>query len=133
MNVTLVFYKYDGKPNVLKKTLTDGLEIRGDFNISFDTSDSTLRIVVSNDFDYNYVYIKETGRYYFITRKTIQRNGLCFLTIHIDVLMTYQPDILKAKLKLEDEKTNVSTAFNSDDIVNDDFINIMVTLGGKSK
>lgn len=130
MDVTLVFYKYEGKPNVLKKVLTDGSEITGNFNISFDTSETVLRLVVPNDFDFNYVYIKETGRYYFITQKTIQRNGICFLTIHIDVLMTYQSDILKSKLRLEDEKTNVSTGFNSGDIVNDDYINVMVTLGG---
>lgn len=43
--------------------------------------------------EYNYAYIEDFGRYYFITSITAERADLWSFTLRTDVLMTYADDI----------------------------------------
>lgn len=126
----ITFYNYGGYSNKLNKTLSNGYTVTGNFNISYDTSDCIIKIAGISDFNYNYCYVKETNRYYFVTVNDLHRNNILFLHLHIDVLQTYAEKINNAKIRLSDDKTNATLTFNSEKIVNDDFINIMVTIGG---
>lgn len=128
----IVFYNYNDHPNKLNKTLGTGVTISGNFNMDYDTSDTLLKITIPDiaNFNYNYCYVPLTGRYYFVTVKNINRVGIVFLSLHIDVLQTYKTQILNAKIRLTDTKTNNNLIFKSQKIVNNDFVNILVTLGG---
>lgn len=128
--MNIIFYNYNGYSNKLNKTLTGGDTLSGDFNINYDTSDTVIKLRISNDFNYNYCYIPSLERYYFVTVKEIYRNGIVLLSLHIDVLQTYKEKILAASIRLADEKTQETKIFTSDDIVNGSFVNVMVTLGG---
>lgn len=128
----IIFYHYNGYTNKLNKTLSDGLTITGNFNLDYNTSDCVIKIVTENagTFNYNYCYVKDTNRYYFVTVNNINRTGIVFLSLHIDVLQTYREQINKAKVRLSDTKTNNNLVFKSPKIVNNNFVNILVTLGG---
>lgn len=126
----LVFYNYRGYTNKLNKALADGVTIEGNFNMNYDTSDCTIKIAHIDNFNYNYCFVEDTGRYYFVEVKDINRNGILFLHLHIDVLQTYAEKIRNSKIRLSDSKTNTERMFESDDIVNKDYVNVMVTLGG---
>lgn len=126
----IIFYKYIGYTNQLNKTLENGLTITGNFNINFDTRNTILRLQGYNTFDYNYCYIPNVNRYFFITNVDIRRNGIVFLTLHIDVIQTYKQELLNSKIRLESDNTNNTLTFKSDNIVNSDSNMILVTIGG---
>lgn len=128
----IIFYNYNGHPNKLNKILETGVTISGNFNMDYDTSDCLLKITISDtaNFNYNYCYVPSTNRYYFVTIKNINRVGIVYLSLHIDVLQTYRTQILNAKIRLSDTKTNNNLVFKSEKIINNDFVNILVTLGG---
>lgn len=90
--MTITFYKYTGENNRLDKSslLTDGYTISGDFNIQFYQITPIIKITQSDYFDYNYCYIEELKRYYFIVQNVITRNGFNEIRMTLDVLMTYK-------------------------------------------
>lgn len=79
---------------------------------SFRKATSALNIEVDVEktnpltYKYNYMYIEEFGRYYFIDEIISLRNGLWTIMATVDVLMTFKKDILKSNViidKAEDE------------------------------
>lgn len=62
--------------------------------------------IILNDFDLvadwrdvNYVFIKNFGRYYYVTNMTFLTDGFCKLDLDVDVLMTYK-DLIKGSTQL---------------------------------
>lgn len=95
MNIKL--YKYNGERNRLNKTsrLSNEISLTGTARDSIDRMTATVLIENHTALDgYNYAYIIEFGRYYFITSDTIERNGLHRLTLSTDVLMSHKSGIL---------------------------------------
>lgn len=91
----ITFYKYTGERNRLNKTLTDGVTMDGNFTQAYYRNTPRLKIVSETDFDYNYCYIEDSKRYYFIDSVMVTRNNFYECTMTIDVLMTHKDDILK--------------------------------------
>lgn len=90
----IIFYKYTGENNRLYKNLSDGKTISCNFNLEYDLINPKIRIVTSDTFDYNYCYIPSLKRYYFIDENMIKRNNFYEMQLTLDVLMTYQNEIL---------------------------------------
>lgn len=92
--MTIKLYKVSDAKNVLDKTLdnTTKLDLSGTLR---DRSDvvSPYILVQSNPMDYNYVYIEEFGRYYFINDIVNVRKNAWILNLSVDVLMTYNTEI----------------------------------------
>lgn len=79
------------------KSLSAGL----DFNVTLKDGTSLLRpvlLLVSTSqapiIGYNYMYIQEFGRYYFIDDIKSVRNNMWEISAHVDVLETYKTAIL---------------------------------------
>lgn len=79
---------------------------------AFRKSTSALNIEVDVEktnpliYKYNYMYIEEFGRYYFIDEIVSIRNGLWTIMATVDVLMSFKKDILESNViidKAEDE------------------------------
>ena len=79
---------------------------------SFRKATSALNIEVDVEktnpltYKYNYMYIEEFGRYYFIDEIVSVRNGLWTIMATVDVLMSFRKDILESSViidKAEDE------------------------------
>lgn len=84
-----IFYNVNDNPLKMNKTLLnaesrDLVLLRESDVIDFDC-------VVSNfNESFNYVYIRELNRYYFVRERRIKKNGLYELHLVCDVLYTYR-------------------------------------------
>ncbi len=96
--VGITLYKMLDDNNTIGKTLTDGV----DFNIVFkdNANVGNPRIKLRTDkpiHDYNYCYIPNFNRYYFITDTDIKNNSLFDIGLRVDVLESFKDDILDSE------------------------------------
>lgn len=93
MNVT--FSKNNSDKRYLNKTLSNPLNVTG---VSLYDSTSVTNPVLkvsggpSKIANYNYVYIPDFNRYYYITDFTVE-NGYILVSCKVDVLMSYKTSI----------------------------------------
>ena len=97
--MTVKLYRYGGKDIVVNKTLpstgTDYLAITADYGFEGNQNVDTPSIIIESAAKptYNYAYIQELGRYYFVTACVWLSGQLWRLNLRCDVLMTYQTEI----------------------------------------
>lgn len=89
-------YKTKDSNNTLNKTMTDKL----DFNIKFKETANILspRIRIRSDVSligYNYGFIPEFERFYFITDIDIMNDGIFSLSLRCDVIESFKSDLLE--------------------------------------
>lgn len=66
-------------------------------------------------YNYNYMYIDEFKRFYFITDIVNVRNDLWEIHAHVDVLNSFKNDILKSQVIIEkSEKSNNANMYYND-------------------
>lgn len=91
----ITFYKYNGENNRLNKTLENGVTIECNFNQAYYKNTPRIKLgYKSGEFDFNYCYIEDNKKYYFIDSVIETRNNYIECTLTIDVLMTYKDEIL---------------------------------------
>lgn len=90
----IILYKTDSRNNVLAKGLTNELKLNGTLRENTVITAPVITVEISGAFDYNYAYIADFGRYYFISKIEIQRNKLFRLELRVDVLMSNSTSIL---------------------------------------
>jgi len=145
--VTLYAYNYTGESNVIKKTLPTAETITGLMYEQTDVLKPIVKIASSKVFDFNYVFIVELNRYYYVNDIRISDNGTYIVYLEIDVLMTYQKEILQAKAHVTQSEnankflSNRSTVYDvrptmektvfEKDLFNADGTIIMITVKGK--
>ena len=80
---------------VINKTFTASTTLTG--TLKNETSIINPTILIDVDLDtiasYNYMYISEFGRYYYITDAVSVTNKLCMIHAHVDVLKSFASDI----------------------------------------
>lgn len=105
MEITV--YNTTSEPNAINKTLGTGTQISGTVRDPGEISvtDPVVLIAAGVDPSINYCYISDFGRYYYCTVRSI-REGLSELTCHVDVLMSYQSDILSLQAIAERAQTD---------------------------
>lgn len=95
MSMTITLYHNDSDKRTLNKNITNAGALNNAVIID-DTSILTPRLKVRDNgiimVQYNYCYIADFKRYYFITDVTIS-NGYIYIDLKVDVLMTYQNEI----------------------------------------
>lgn len=93
----IILYKNNSEPERFTKSLSGSLTLSG--TVRGETNVINPEILIEGspeDFpsDYNYAYIPEFERYYFINEVTAFRNDVTVLFMHVDVLMSFKEDIL---------------------------------------
>lgn len=95
MSFTVMLYKNESPVEKIGKTLSDSITV-SDVVLKKDTS-ILKPVLLTNDardvFEYNYMYIEEFGRYYFIDDIVSVNNNLWEISAHVDVLETYAAQI----------------------------------------
>ena len=112
----IVFYNTSSERNALNKVLQEGITLHGAFRDECSISDPEFIIESDTNFTkYNYVYIPEFSRYYFVTAVTSVRTKVWRLSLHVDVLMSFKSFIMTSYVLLEEsEITAASNYLNSD-------------------
>lgn len=115
----IIFYKFIGDKRELNKELNDDFELEG---VLRDQSNLLCpQIMVKHDIrEYNYCYIEDFKRYYYINDIDSYRNGLWVIKLKNDVLMSYKDKILElsgivSRLN-ETDYVNESSVFDSRDL-----------------
>lgn len=90
---TLDLYKNQSENNDVQKVITDQRQVDAYSRESVDILNPVVDLQGFTVNDYNYCYIRELGRYYYIEKVVTAPNGVVELTMKVDVLMTYISDI----------------------------------------
>ena len=93
--MTVIFYTYNGIKNKINKTLSSGLTIN-DVIIQndFDITNFDLLIKNSNfNLEYNYCFIPDLNRYYFIENIEKMNGSIYKIRITVDVLKSFSSQI----------------------------------------
>ena len=112
--MTIKLYKTASEVNKVTKVLTDELELTGELRESSSVITPIIKIEDDDLTDYNYAYIPDFGRYYFITNITSVRNDLWEVAMRVDVLMTYASEI-KANTAVIARNSNLWNLYYQDE------------------
>ena len=81
--------------NHITKTLTNETTVTGNLRKSVDIIEPILELNFPNIINFNYCYIPDFKRYYYITKITALTSKLFEIQLFVDVLMTYKNKILE--------------------------------------
>ena len=112
--MTVIFYKYNGIKNKINKTLTDGLTIN-DVIIQNDFYITDFDLLIKNNnynTEYNYCYIQDLGRYYFIEGIERMNGSIYKIRVTVDVLKSFSSQI-----------ENINAIIVKSENPNDNFVN----------
>lgn len=93
--MTVIFYKYNDIKNKINKTLSGGLTIN-DVIMHNDFDITAFELLIKNsDFnsEYNYCYIQDLGRYYFIESVEKMNGTIYRIRVSVDVLKSFSTQI----------------------------------------
>lgn len=92
--ITVKAFKYNSPNFFINKDLIDVATYTGTLREESSVLDPEFEIESANDLSQvNYIWINEFHRYYYVTNITSVTNRLWRFTCHVDVLMTYKPQI----------------------------------------
>ena len=94
MAVSVTFYNCGDDKRVMSKTLTTGITATAELYDPTSVISPRLRVDYNASLlNYNYMYIAQFGRYYFITNVTTDSGGALIIEGAVDVLQTYKTQI----------------------------------------
>ena len=93
--ITVNAYKYNSPNNFINKDLINVASFTGNLREETSVIDPVFEVETALDFSQiNYVHIPELHRYYYVTNIVSVATNLWRIYCHVDVLMTYKPQIL---------------------------------------
>ena len=93
--MNIKFYYNSSEKNKIGKSLSSGLTLNGNLRDECSITSPSILVEATSLVDYNYCYIPEFKRYYFVSEITSVRNGLWRVSLKVDVLESFKNDILK--------------------------------------
>lgn len=93
--MTVIFYKYNDIKNKINKTLSGGLTVN-DVVIQNDFDITAFELLIKNsnfNSEYNYCYIQDLGRYYFIESVEKMNGTIYRIRVSVDVLKSFSTQI----------------------------------------
>lgn len=98
----IILYVNSSERQAITKTLSNGLTLTGSLRNESSVINPTILIETTNPSSYNYAYIPEFGRYYFITDIVSVRTNLWRVSMSVDVLMSFAQSILDLDVIVSD-------------------------------
>ena len=112
----------------VNKTLNQGIQITGTLRNETDVVHPTI-LIEGSFWKYNYCYIAEWCRYYYIRDKRSIRNNLIELNLEVDVLMSHREQLMKVNAIIDKQASISNANMYLDDgdwiVQNNEFINII--------
>lgn len=113
MHITL--YKTKSENNRVNKAIREPLALEGTLKEECDVLNPVITFELDDPTVYNYVYIEEFHRYYFIVNIDNIRNNIWRLSLKCDVLFTYRSGIKKLSAVIDkQEGTGYTTEYYND-------------------
>lgn len=120
MAFTISLFKTNSENNRVVKTLTDEKQLSGELRNQTSVLNPSIRIESADNIStYNYAYISEFGRYYYITDIVSVRTNCWVVSLRCDVLMSYKDEIQGLNVILDNtQETGLSNYLASPNWVN---------------
>ena len=117
MAFTISLFKTASENNRVVKVLTDEKQLSGELRQQTSVLSPKIRIEsAENIAGYNYCYISEFGRYYYITDITSVRTNVWEVSMRCDVLMSYKVQIKALRPIIEREEVGQSAGLVDNDL-----------------
>lgn len=100
--MNIILYQTNSERERINKSLGGSLTLTGTLRGESSVINPSFIIEHSNPSTYNYCYISDFSRYYFIDNITSIRNGLWKIDCKVDVLMSYKDAILNLNVITSD-------------------------------
>ena len=115
MAFTISLFKTNSENNRVVKTLTDEKQLSGELRNQTSVLNPSIRIESADNIStYNYAYISEFGRYYYITDIVSVRTNCWVVSLRCDVLMSYKDEIQGLNVILDNtQETGLSNYLSS--------------------
>ena len=108
------FYKNSSEKNKIGKSKSNKLTLSGNLHDECSITSPSILVESTSLVDYNYCYIPEFKRYYFISDIVSVRNNLWRVSLKCDVLESFKSDILNSSC-IVNKQQNQSYSNNIDD------------------
>ena len=120
MAFTISLFKTASENNRVVKVLTNEKQLSGELRNQTSVLNPTIRIESADNISgYNYCYISEFGRYYYITDIVSVRTNCWVISLRCDVLMSYKNEIQSMSVILNNtQETGLSNYLPSPNWVN---------------
>lgn len=115
--MVITLYRNNSERNCVNKTLTSARILNG--TLRHETSIKNPVITIAGDENtpfFNYVFIDEFNRYYFITDIKSVRSGIWEISLLCDVLMSFRTDILNSYAVIDHTTEYDTSDYLSSDI-----------------
>ena len=111
----ITLFKNNSEPERITKSLSNPLSLTG--SIRGGSNVINPEILIDGDpadfpSGYNYAYIPEFNRYYYLGDPTAYRANLVLLPLSVDVLMSFRDEILANEAIIDKQHTDGSTYLN---------------------
>lgn len=114
MNITL--YITNSEHNQLSKILRNPLTLTGTLKDETDIINPVVMIEIENPVSFNYAYIPEFDRYYFISDISVVRNNLWRVSMSVDVLQSFRNEIRNVSIVLSNTYDFAKEMYLSSDV-----------------
>ena len=104
----LVLYVNSSEKQAINKIISSGETLTGALRDESSVINPSFLIQHANPSGYNYCYISEFGRYYFITDIVSVRTNLWRINCTVDVLMSFKTQILNLNVTVSDVSSGES-------------------------
>ena len=120
MAFKISLFKTASENNRVVKTLTDEKQLSGELRNQTSVLNPSIIIESSDNIStYNFAYISEFGRYYYITDIMSIRTNCWVVSMRCDVLMSYKDEIRSMNVILNNtQETGLSNYLSSPNWVN---------------
>ena len=120
MAFTISLFKTASENNRVVKVMTDEKQLSGELRNQTSVLNPNIRIESADNIStYNYAYISEFGRYYYITDIVSVRTNCWVVSLSCDVLMSYKDEIQSMNVILNNtQETGLSNYLSSPNWVN---------------
>lgn len=109
------FYYNSSDSRVINKNITFGETLGGQARDEVDVMSPTILFDKDDVLRYNYAYIPEFQRYYYIIDRNALRDGLWEVSFSVDVLMSFRGDINQFSVVVDKQSMND----NGDEYIDD--------------
>ena len=121
----IILYKNISNKNVLNKNITEMGTLENVNILDYSQNYLELNFSFSTDINFNYIYIPDFEKYYFVESIEIAENGIKNYNCKCDVLSSNKQIVMNSKIKCDGN----TKFFNSSDIIIDRTpTNILITL-----
>lgn len=112
----IILGKNSSPTHQINKNVSSVATLTGSFRDSVDIISPVVRIEHASPIDFNYIYISDFNRYYFVDDITIVRTGVMDVKLSCDVLESHKSGILANNAIIDKQANNYNLYLNDDSI-----------------